>query len=68
MVVLKLITKQDETLRGLHFPSAPCLPLSQWREEEWEKEQEEWEEETEAEEEEERGTLGKNVWNSFPVL
>lgn len=48
------------------FPISP--PLSQWREEEWEKEQEEWEEETEAEEEEERGTLGKNVWNSFPVL
>lgn len=51
---------------------SPPLPISlPYREEEWEKAQEEWEEETgreEGEEEEERGTLGKNVWNSFPVL
>ena len=49
--------KELEVSSGLHFPRVPAL----WREEEWE-------EQGEEEEEEERGTLGKNVWNSFPVL
>lgn len=51
-----------------HEPPTACLPSI--RGEEWEKAQEELEEETEQGEEgeEERGTLGKNVWNSFPVL
>lgn len=36
---------------------SPCVPVEGG---EWEEEQ--------GEEEEERGSLGKNAWNSFPVL